>query len=164
MTTMRTALAALLLAPALASAQSGPSIVLDSINTDGADVTGTCGAAQVAIDGIRAGEEQHIDGFEGSITITAGGKTLRADKDSGGTIPMENFAQVHCVATPNGARLVVAAHCASSYCLPINYTVIDPATAEIVSVGDGEWGCDGACAEKALGTQLPAAIRGMQYN
>lgn len=162
MPTMRNALAVLLLAPALAAAQSRPGVVLDGASFEGATASGTCGAAKVAIAGIRPGQEQHIDGFEGSITISSAGKTLRADKDGG--IPLENSAQVHCVTTPNGALLVVAAHCASSYCLPINYTVIDPASAKIVSVGDGEWGCDGACAEKVLGTQLPAAIQGMQYN
>jgi len=163
---MRTAYAAMLLPcllaiPLSAGAQSAAGIVLENATFDSHNASGSCGPAQIEITGVDADNTTDtprlIRDYGASVRIQSAGKTLVIGDGGDGSVLVQNQNKLHCVTTPSGPRLVVAAHCFSNYCLPISYTVIDPATLRVISQDvDGE--CDEQCASKALGAPLPADL------
>jgi len=158
---IRTALACLLLTPVVVLAQVPGGIQLENATFDGHDASGTCGPAKVEITGVDADnttDTPHlIRDYGATVRIQSAGKTLVVGDGGTSAVLLQNQNKVHCSATPSGPRLVVAAYCFSKYCLPISYTVIDPATLLVISQGiDGE--CDELCATKALGSPLPADL------
>lgn len=162
MSTLRTAAASFLLVPTIAVAQAPTGIELENASFTEHSAAGTCGPAKVEISGVDV-ENHHetrrlIRDYGASIQIASGVKSLVIGDGGDASIVLQNQNKLHCVATPTGSRLILAAHCFSNYCLPVSYTVIDPASLHVLSKGvDGE--CDAACAEKALGTSLPVDLR-----
>lgn len=158
---IRTMLACLLLAPVSVLAQAPTGIELEGASFNGQHASGTCGPAKIEISGVDADNPHQtrrlIPGYGASVRIQSAGKSLVIGDGGDGSVALQNQNMVHCVPTPSGSRLVVAAYCFSNYCLPISYTVIDPASLRILSKPiDGE--CNADCAAKALGTTLPASL------
>lgn len=157
-----TALACLLLAPVTVLAQAPTGIELENASFTEHTATGTCGPAKVEISGVDVENSLEtrrlIPGWQSSIKVQSGGKSIIIGDGETIRIGLENQNKLHCVATPAGKRLVLAAHCFSTYCLPVSYTIIDPTSLRVLSKGNEE-GCDAACAEKALGTPLPAQLK-----
>lgn len=154
-------IATLLILAAQARAQSQGGIVLDNANFEGEHASGSCGPATVKIEGIDRDNphetRQLIPGYQSKVTIRSGKNTLIIGDGGSPDISLENYAKLHCIKAKSGPRLVLAAHCASRYCLPINYTVVDPSTLKVLGQGD-DMGCDEACATKALGGPLPSSL------
>lgn len=159
---IRIALACLLLGPVSVLAQAPTGIALENAAFNGEHASGTCGPAKIEITGVDADNtydtRRLIRDYGASVRIQSQGRSLVIGDGGDGSIPLQNQNKVHCVSTPSGPRLVLAAYCFSNYCLPISYAVIDPTTLRVLSRGtDGE--CDAACAEKALGASLSADLR-----
>lgn len=133
-------------------AVAGEPVQLEGRKLDGPTATGTCGAGSVKVSG--------IDGdwisSGGRIDIKSEANSLRI-----GAQPhafMEDRNVVACVASRTGPKVLLLAYCDARECPPSNYYVIDPATARIETTTEyGE--CPLACAEGALGVQLPDHLR-----
>lgn len=150
-----------------ASASAGTStphpVQLDNQKTVGQAVTGTCGSATVKVSDTAEDNPMDLSGFSGSysaISINSGKSTLTISPqtDSGSGIFLQDRNKLHCVSTPAGPKLVLFMICYARSCAPIDYRVIDPRTAKVVSKQDSMEECDKACAEKILGTAIPDGI------
>jgi hypothetical protein len=153
---------AYLLAPTLllfcAAAHAGQGIQLDGLSVAGSTATGTCGKAAVRVQGIDPDNPHGVDGLisaNGVITIKGEKSTLTIGGESATDIYLQDQNKLHCLASPNGPRLVLASYCFGRDCAEVDYRVIDPAAARVISSQNSVEECDKACAERALGTTLP---------
>lgn len=145
------------------SAHAGTSdaIKLDNQKTTGQAISGTCGSATVRIMDAEKDSPADSTGFSGlysAITIQSGKSSLKIspDPDSGSTIFLQDRNKLHCVSTPTGPKLVLVMYCYARSCAPVDYRVIDANTAKVIHKLNDMNECDAACAQKALGTTLPA--------
>lgn len=159
-----TLLIALSLALAPAYAATPNAIKLGNQNTVGATVSGTCGPASVRV--IDAEKQDPINeagfnGFNTVIEIQSGAASLTIDEKphSGTPIYLQDRNKLHCVSTPTGPKLLVVMHCFGSRCASVDYRVIDPKTAKVISKQDDMDECNVACAQKALGAPVPANLK-----
>lgn len=156
---------AYLLAPTLlllcATAHAGEGVRLDGFSTAGGKATGTCGKAVVQIQGMDPANQSDGDSLipsHGVITIKGEKATLTIGGESTSGVYLQDQNKLHCLASPKGPRLVLASYCFGRDCAEVDYRIIDPATARVISQQTSADECDEACAEKALGIQLPEEL------
>lgn len=157
---------AYLLAPTLlllcAAAHAGEGGVrLDGLSITGGKTTGTCGKAIIQIQGTDSANPSDGGSLipsHGVITIKGEKATLTIGDESASGIYLQDQNKLHCLASPKGPRLVLASYCFGRDCAEVDYRVIDPATARVISQQTSAEECDEACAEKALGTRLPEGL------
>lgn len=157
---------AYLLAPTLlllsAAVHAGEGVRLDGFSTVGGKATGTCGKAVIQIQGMAPANPSdggNLIPSHGVITIKGEKATLTIGGESTSGIYLQDQNKLHCLASPKGSRLVLASYCFGRDCAEIDYRVIDPATARVVSQQTPADECDEVCAERALGTAMPKVLR-----
>lgn len=136
-------------------------VILELATFVGGTASGSCGPAKITITGVEtetAYRTKRLIGSAGSITIRAGNAVLLIGGSGSAGIFLQDENRLHCVSTPRGQRLVLVSDCFGRGCAPIDYRVINPATAKVISQQNAAEECDRACAEKALGTALPAEL------
>lgn len=141
--------------------ESPQGVILEHAKFDGATATGSCGPAKITITGVEtetAYRTKHLIGSSGTITIRAGKATLSIGADGNAGIFLQDQNRLHCVSTPSGQRLVLVSDCFGRGCAPVDYRVINPATAKVISRQNSADECDEACAQKALGSKLPESL------
>lgn len=155
-----------LLLPALlllcSTTQADDGIQLDGFTLSGGAATGTCGPAQVHIQGVDAASSDTVSGLipaEGVIIIRVDRASLTIGGEAARGIFLQDENKLHCLPTPRGPRLVLASYCFGRDCALVDYRVIDPATVGVVSEQTAAEECDEGCAERALGMALPADLR-----
>lgn len=156
---------AYLLAPTLllfcAAAYAGQGIQLDGLSVAGSTATGTCGKAAVRVQGIDPDNPYGVDDLisaTGIITIKGEKATLTIGSETTSGIYLQDQNKLHCLAGPKGPRLVLASYCFGRDCAEIDYRVIDPTAARVISQQTSMEECNEACAEMALGVNLPESI------
>jgi hypothetical protein len=156
---------AYLLAPTLllfcAAAHASDGVRLDGLAVAGSRATGTCGNAAVRVQGIDPDNPYRVDGLisaNGVITIKGEKTTLTIGGEPTSGIYLQDQNKLHCLASPKGPRLVLASYCFGRDCAEVDYRVIDPAAARVISSQNSAEECDEACAEKALGMKLPTGL------
>jgi hypothetical protein len=141
------------------AANAGQAIQLPGLRVAQANATGACGAAKINITGIihdDASGHDNVIAPGGKIVIRAKTKTLVVGE--GGIDFMQDRTMLACVDTSKGQRLVLTTFCDGRSCPPSDYRVIDPMTLAVLSKSSDVDGCSLACAEKALGTRVPAPL------
>lgn len=167
---MRTRLSLLLalsLSGVSAHAATPGAIKLENQKTNGQAISGTCGSATVKVsDTAEDGpmDSSGISGSHGEISIQSGKSTLTISPqtDSGTGIFLQDRNKLHCVSSPTGLKLVLVMTCYARSCAPVDYRVIDPKTAKVISQQDHMDECDEVCAKKALGAELPPDLADIQ--
>lgn len=144
-----------------ATAHAGQGIQLDGLSVAGSTATGSCGKAAVRVQGIDPDNPYGVKGLipaNGIITIKGEKATLTIGGESASGIYLQNQNKLHCLASPKGPRLVLASYCFGRSCAEVDYRVIEPATARVISSQNSAEECDDACAEQALGMKLPTKL------
>ena len=158
---------AYLLVPTLlllsAAVHAGEGVRLNGISISTADgkATGTCGKAIIQIQGMDPANQSDGGSLipsHGVITIKGETASLTIGGESASGIYLQDQNKLHCVASPKGPRLVLASYCFGRDCAEVDYRVIDPATARVISQQTSMEECDEACAEKELGRKLPTEL------
>ena len=138
-------------------------VELEQMKTSGSSITGTCGPATVKVSGIEVDPTTlgSFIGPQGAISLVSGKAYLKIGPGPEGSakVFLQDRNKLHCLSTPKGPRLILAMVCFARSCAPLDYRVIDPATAKVVSKHDGMDECDMVCASKALGVAVPSALR-----
>ena len=157
---MKTALCFGLLAVSI-SAAAGNATQLSHLVVNKDSATGQCGSARVSVVGLTQSDASgHANTIQpsGQITITAGGKRLIVGKSE--PMFLQDRTMVACVDTPKGKQILVATFCDGRSCDPVQYLIVDPTRLSSWRSADIEPTCDLRCAELALGTKVPAPLRG----
>lgn len=154
-----------LLIPALfllcTTAHAGQGVQLDGLSVAGSTAAGTCGKATVRVQGTDPSNPYGVDGLipaNGIINIRGEKATLTIGGEAASGIYLQDQNKLHCLTSPRGPRLVLASYCFGRDCAEVDYRVIDPATARVISRQTSMEECDEACAEKALGMKLPTEL------
>ena len=135
------------------AAAAGEPVMLQGLKLSGGSVSGTCGAAQVSVEGVST---DYIE-FAGRIEVESGQGRLVLSGEDGSFLQDWNY--LACVETAKGPMLVAKASCGGRNCNPDDFRVINPGTATVVSQGTPDDGCSYECAERALGELLPKELR-----
>ncbi|TQM03685.1 hypothetical protein FB548_3645 [Pseudoxanthomonas sp. 3HH-4] len=100
---------------------------------------------------------QHTIGPVGAIALHSGSRTLTVGPgpEENAGIFLQDRNTLDCVETSSGPKLVLTLYCDRRACAPVDYRVIDPSNAQIISRQDTFDECDAMCAESALGTSVP---------
>ncbi|PZQ33272.1 MAG: hypothetical protein DI562_02055 [Stenotrophomonas acidaminiphila] len=133
-------------------------MVLRAQKVSGSSITGSCGVASVRISGaLRDAAGAHVIGPDGAVAVRSGSRTLTVGPGPKGNagVFLQDRNTLDCVDTPKGPKLLLTLYCDGRACAPMDYRVIDPNGAQILSTQDNLDECDTACAEKALGTSVP---------
>lgn len=144
-----------------AAVHAGEGIQLDGLSVGGSTATGTCGKATVRVQGIDTGNPYGVDGLipaNGIITIRGEKTTLTIGGEATSGIYLQDQNKLHCLASPKGPRLVLASYCFGRDCAEVDYRIIDPATARVISRQTSMEECGETCAEKALGMKLQTEL------
>ncbi len=139
-------------------------IRLDALKVSGHVATGACGPARIEIQGLDADNPHETRGLvssQGTITVRNGKASITIGGEVSSDIFLQEQNKLHCLSTPTGPRLVLAGYCFARFCAPVDYRVIDPTTAKVISRQNADNECDAGCAEKALGAKLPEALNGL---
>lgn len=123
------------------------------------EVSGKCGSASVRITGANRDESGVSVGSEAVLTVKGAKGTLATGQSD--TFFLESANELACVATPKGPMLLLAAFCTARECPEVNYQVIDTASMRQLTFYDWDKPCTRACAEKALGMKVPAALQSL---
>ena len=141
---------------------AGRGVELEHLKVSGSSITGTCGSATIRISGIEVdpASQASFVGPQGAISLVSGktSLTIGPGPEGNAKIFLQDRNKLHCLSTPKGPRLILAMYCFARACALLDYRVIDPATAKVVSKQDGMEECDQACARKALGTAMPSSL------
>jgi hypothetical protein len=141
--------------------QQRTGIRLDTLTVTGHTASGTCGPAKIAIQGVDADNAHETRGLissQGTITIRNGKASLTIGGEISSDIFLQDQNKLHCLPTPKGPRLVLAGYCFARFCAPVDYRVINPTTAKVISRQNPDGECDARCAEMALGLKLPESV------
>lgn len=165
MRTQLSLLLALSLSTFAAHAGTAEVIKLDNQKTTGNLVSGTCGTATVKVTDASKDPDSPMDatGFSArytAISVQSGKASLKIspDPESGSVVFLQDRNKLHCVSTPTGPKLLLSMICYARSCATLDYRVIDPATAKVISKQDNMEECDAVCARKALGVPVPAGL------
>ena len=138
-------------------------VELEQMKASGSSITGACGAATVKVSGVEVDPTTlgSFIGPEGVISLASGrtSLTIGPGPEGNAKVFLQDRNKLHCLTTPKGPRLILSMYCFARSCAPVDYRVIDPATAKVVSNQDGMDECDQACAGKALGLVVPLVLR-----
>jgi hypothetical protein len=85
----------------------------------------------------------------GATTLNIGPE---AHGDSG--IFLQDRNELHCLSAGKGPMLLLVMHCDGRSCPTVDYRVIDPKAAKVISVQSAMDECDVDCAKKTLGMQV----------
>jgi hypothetical protein len=147
----------------VASDRASPQgVVLERVSFSGTAATGRCSPATITITGVEnetAYRTKYLIGSSGTILIRSGKSTLAIGGNRTTTIFLQDENALHCLPTPKGPKLVLASYCFGRDCAPVDYRVIDPSTAKVISRQNSADECDEVCTEKALGLKLPEGLR-----
>ncbi len=156
---------ALSLSTVAAYAGTADAIKLDNQKTSGNLISGTCGTATVKVTDANKDPDSPMDatGFSArytAISVQSGEASLKIspDPESGSVVFLQDRNKLHCASTPTGPKLILAMYCYARSCAPLDYRVIDTATAKVISKQDDMEECDAVCAESALGIRIPDAL------
>lgn len=123
------------------------------------EVSGKCGTAAVRFSNVRQVDGELAATDQSSLTIHGVKGTLATgERDS---FFLDSANELACLATPKGPMLILAAWCTASQCPEVNYQIIDTATMRQLTFYDWDKPCTRACAEKALGMKVPAALQSL---
>lgn len=141
------------------TALAGEGVQLDTLTVKADTAQGTCATARLDISGLSqsdASGHRHVITPQGSLNVRSGQRTLRVGQAE--PFFLQDRTMIACVPTPQGKRLVVATFCDGRGCEPVEYLLIEPASAQVLAPTEGK-PCTRACAEKLLGARLPSPLR-----
>ncbi|WP_334178658.1 hypothetical protein [Pseudoxanthomonas sp.] len=138
-----------------------PGVVLDHQTSSASSASGACGGSAVRVSGLESSSQARtFIGPQGSIKIM-GATTLTIGPEAHGNsgIFLQDRNELHCLSTGKGQMLLLAMHCDGRSCPIVDYRVVDPKAARVISAQSAMDECDLPCAEKALGVSVPKALR-----
>lgn len=150
------ALALLMFTPFPLSAGNGAQ--LSDLKVDKEKAYGTCGPAKITVEGLTqsdASGHSNVIAPEGSISVRTASKVLRLGQSE--PFFLQDRTMLACMDTPKGKRLVVATFCDGRSCEPVEYAIVDPSNADLLSPRNGI-SCTSECAVKLIGDRLPAPL------